>query len=163
LPFAQESLSGIMCIETLEHILDLTAVLKEFHRCLRPDGFLLISMPSVTLRSRWQMKCSGKPVYCSPAEHVRELSAVPISGYPNRFKTWEWLERIMLQSGFKKIRQGGVGYLFPMWRGKLSWWEHFMNILYREKINRLIGKLPAVRNYPYYCIYLFRRNISVSS
>ena len=163
LPFAQESLTGIMCLETLEHILDLPVVLKEFHRCLRPAGYLLISMPSVTLRSRWQMKRSGRPVYCSSAEHVRELSAVPISGFPNRFKTWEWLERILSQSGFKKIRQGGVGYLFPMWQRKLSRLEHFMNILYREKINRLIGKLPAVRNYPYYCFYLLRRKASGSS
>ena len=163
LPLAKESLSGIMCIQTLEHLLEMKAVLKEFYRCLRPDGYLLISMPSVTLRSLWQMNRSQRPVYCSRQEHIRELSSVPISGFPNRFKTWEWLERCMSQSGFKKIRQGGVGYLFPMWSGKWAWLEHIMNILYREKFNRLIGRLPVVRNYPYYCFFLFRRkNLSSS-
>jgi ubiquinone/menaquinone biosynthesis C-methylase UbiE len=159
LPLEQESLSGIICIETLEHILDMKMVLKEFYRCLRPGGYLLISMPSVTLRSLWQMNRAKRPVYCSLQEHIRELSSVPISGFPNRFRTWEWLERGMSESGFKKIRQGGVGYLFPMWNGKLTWLEHIMNLVYRERINKLIGKLPVVRNYPYYCFYLFRRKI----
>jgi ubiquinone/menaquinone biosynthesis C-methylase UbiE len=163
LPFAKKSLSGIICIETLEHILDMKAALKEFYRCLRPNGYLLISMPSVTLRSLWEMNRSKKAVYCSSQEHIRELSVASISGFPNRFKTWDWLERCMSQTGFKKIRRGGVGFLFPMCNGKWIWLEHIMNILYRKKINKLIGKLPLVRNYPYYCFYLFRRKFTKSS
>jgi ubiquinone/menaquinone biosynthesis C-methylase UbiE len=157
LPLARESLSGIVCIETLEHILEVKTVLEEFYRCLRSGGYLLISMPSVTIRSLLQMNRLKRPVYCSLQEHIRELSSVAISGFPNRFKTWKWFEKCMSQAGFKKIHQEGVGFLFPMWTGKWSWLEHIMNIFYYEKINKIIGKLPVVRNYPYYCFYLFCR------
>jgi len=156
LPFANESLSGIACIETLEHIVDIPAALEEFSRCLQPNGYLVITMPSVTLRSLWQMRRLKKPVYCAPQEHVRELSFIPIQGFPNRFKTWAWLKRWASKYGFKSIRKGGVGYLFPMWEGKLAWLEYIVNICYLEKVNNLLGKLPIVRNYPYYCIYMFR-------
>jgi len=159
LPFANESLGGIVCVETLEHIVDMPRALEEFSRCLRPNGYLVITMPSVTLRSLWQMRRLKKPVYCAPKEHVRELSFTPIKGFPNRFKTWTWLERQTSKYGFKSIQKGGVGYLFPMWGGKLGWLEYIMNICYLEKVNSLLGKLPMVQNYPYYCIYLFRLQV----
>jgi len=157
LPLADGSMGGIACVETLEHISDMAAVLAEFSRCLRPRGYLLLSMPSVTLRSLWQMSRRGIPVYCSEDEHVRELSSVAIGGFRNRFETWPGLESQVAAHGFEVVKQGGIGYLFPMWTGRLAWLEHVMNIFYRERVNRLLGKLPGIRLFPYYRIYLFRR------
>jgi ubiquinone/menaquinone biosynthesis C-methylase UbiE len=157
LPFASKSLSGIVCVETMEHIMDMNATLNEIARCLQPNGHLLLTMPSVTLRSLRQMKRSKEPVYCCYAEHIRELSSIPIRRFPNRFKTWKWLESTLVDFGFKRIRQGGVGFLFPMWEGRLGFVEHVMNIFYREKVNHILGKLPVIRWFPYYRIYLFRR------
>lgn len=156
LPFAESSVDGIISIETLEHVEMMSSALKEFARCIKPNGYLLVSMPSVTLRSWWTMQRRGQADYCCEEEHVRELSAVPIQGFKNRFQTFQWLESEFSKTGFTVKRQSGVGFLFPMCRGWYSFLEHAMNLLYRENINRLFAHLPLFRNFPYYRLYLAR-------
>jgi|GEM_PF-2558213 len=156
LPLARGCLNGIASVETLEHVGDLDAALKEFARCLRPTGYLLLTIPSVTLRSLWQMRINRQPVYCDPQEHLREFSAVPIQGFPHMFETWRSLEARLERHGFLRVRGGGVGFLLPMWQGRWAWVEHGMNLLYREPINRWLGRLPVFRRFPFYRIYLFQ-------
>lgn len=156
LPFVDGSFDGITSIETLEHIEDINSALKELHRCLKPGGRLILSMPSVTLRSLYEMYCSGKPIYCSTKEHVIELSSIKINWFPSMFRTWRWLETKLKKNGFRIIKSGGVGFLFPMFKGKFSFLEKIMNLLYREKINKLLGIFPVIKNYPYYRIYILK-------
>lgn len=47
LPYAAESLDGIVCSSVLEYVNDPSVVLREFHRVLKPQGLLLISVPRV--------------------------------------------------------------------------------------------------------------------
>lgn len=47
LPYATDSLDGIVCSSVLEYVDDPTIVLREFHRVLKPQGLLLISVPRV--------------------------------------------------------------------------------------------------------------------
>ena len=156
LPLTRGSLNGIASVETLEHVADMDAALKEFARCLRTHGYLLLTIPSVTLRSFWQMQVTRQPVYCDPKEHIREFSAVPVRGFPHIFETWRSLEARAERHGFAVVRGRGVGFLLPMWRGRWAWVERGMNVLYRETINRWLGRLPVVRRFPYYRIYLFQ-------
>jgi SAM-dependent methyltransferase len=156
LPLASGSLDGIVSVETLEHVVDMDAALGEFARCLRNNGYLVMTIPSVTVRSWWQMRVTHEPVYCDPQEHVREFSAVPIRGFPHRFETWQSLESRVQSNGFTMARAGGVGFLLPMWRGRWARAERGMNVLYRETINRWLGRLPVLRRFPYYRICLFQ-------
>ncbi len=156
LPLPDGLLSGIISVETLEHVHDLDAALTEFTRCLRVNGYLVVTVPSVTLRSWWHMRHTGQPVYCDSKEHVREFSAIPIHGFPHMFESWKTLESRLYRHGFEVLRSDGVGFLLPMWQGRLAWIEHAMNYLYRETINRCLGKLPGLRRFPYYRIYLSR-------
>jgi len=157
LPLADGTLDGIVSLETLEHVPDLDGALREFARCLRADGHLLISLPSVTLRSRRQMARTGRPVYCDEKEHVRELSAVPLDGFPHMFVTWERFEAGLTGAGFEVVRAGGVGYVLPPWEGRPAWIAHLVNLLSRETVNAWIGTLPYLRRFPYYRLYLLRR------
>lgn len=156
LPLAGRSVDGVATVETLEHVTDMDAALREFARCLRTRGYLLLTIPSVTLRSLWQMRVTRQPVYCDPREHIREFSAVPIRGFPHMFETWHSLEARVERQGFTLVRGSGVGFLLPMWRGRWAWVERGLNVLYRETINRWLGRLPVVRRFPYYRIYLFQ-------
>ncbi len=156
LPLTRGSVNGIATVETLEHVGDMDAVLKEFARCLGTHGYLLLTIPSVTLRSLWQMRVTRRPVYCDPREHIREFSAVPVGGFPHTFEAWQSLEARVERHGFTVVRGGGVGFLLPMWQGRWAWIEHAMNLLYRETINRWLGRLPVLRRFPYYRIYLFQ-------
>jgi len=157
LPFADNSLGGVVSIETLEHIEEASSALREFARCIRPGGYLIVSMPSVTLRTLWEMVRSHAPVYCDAQQHVRELSAVALKGFSHRFKTFRWIERELRCFGFRVEKRSGVGFLFPRWQGGLAWMEHGMNLLYREKVNRLFGRLPVLKNFPYYRVFIARR------
>jgi ubiquinone/menaquinone biosynthesis C-methylase UbiE len=45
LPFDQQTFSGIVCLEVLEHLGDFQAGIREIHRCLRTDGMAILSVP----------------------------------------------------------------------------------------------------------------------
>jgi len=49
-PIADETLDYILCTETLEHVLHPESMLAEAHRCLRPDGRMMITVP---FSARW--------------------------------------------------------------------------------------------------------------
>jgi 2-polyprenyl-3-methyl-5-hydroxy-6-metoxy-1,4-benzoquinol methylase len=159
LPFADASLDGIVSIETLEHVEEMSSALKEFARCIKPNGYLLVTMPSVTLRSWWDMHRTRQPVYCSEEQHVRELTAIPIHGLKHRFQTFRWLENELAGAGFSVKRRSGVGFLFPMWRRRFSFLEHGMNALYREAVNKIFGNIPGLRLFPYYRMVLSRLEV----
>ena len=156
LPFADGSLGGIVSVETLEHVAEISLAFKEFSRCIKPNGYLLITMPSVTLRSLWEMRRCGEPVYCDADHHVRELSAVAVKGFQHRFQRLQWLEQQLSCNGFVVRRRGGVGCLLPMWRGVFGFMEHAMNLLYREPINNLLVRLPGLSQFAYYQMFLAR-------
>ncbi len=157
MPVRNASLDGIASVETLEHVETVDRAIDEFSRCLRAGGHLIVTVPSVTLRSWWQMKRTGRPVYCDEREHVRELSSVPLAGFPHKFETWSTFEGRFRRRGFALLRTAGVGFLLPMWEGRAAAVEHAMNLLYRESANRWLGRLPIVRRFPYYRLHLFRK------
>jgi SAM-dependent methyltransferase len=157
IPLADATLQGIASIETLEHIDDLDGALRECARCLGPRGHLVVTIPSVTLRSWWQMHRTKQAVYCDANEHVREFSSVAIKGFPHRFETWGDLRLRFRRQGFEVVKTGGVGFLLPMWQGRLAWVEHAMNLLYRERVNAWLGKLPAIHAFPYYRMYALQK------
>lgn len=45
LPLRNECLDSILCLQVLEHVSDPERALREFYRCLKPDGVLLLSVP----------------------------------------------------------------------------------------------------------------------
>lgn len=47
LPFGDGSFDGCLCSETLEHVPDDAAVIREIHRVLRPGGTLLLTVPCI--------------------------------------------------------------------------------------------------------------------
>ena len=45
MPFADGSFSAVVCLETLEHLPDYRKAVAEIHRCLKPEGKAVISVP----------------------------------------------------------------------------------------------------------------------
>ena len=48
LPFTDEEFDAIVSLETLEHVAEPKAFLKELHRIIRPNGILILSCPPAT-------------------------------------------------------------------------------------------------------------------
>jgi len=51
---AQNSIDIIVCTETLEHMPDYKATLLEIKRILKPNGYLILSVPYDTINSLWK-------------------------------------------------------------------------------------------------------------
>ena len=72
LTFADDSFDMIGSFEVLEHVPNYTQALLEFHRCLRPDGTLLLTVPfllwSAATLVRATMDQSGHITHLLPAE-----------------------------------------------------------------------------------------------
>lgn len=49
LPFPDRTFDLITCFGVLHHIPNVSKVMNEFHRCLMPDGYLLLREPTVSL------------------------------------------------------------------------------------------------------------------
>jgi ubiquinone/menaquinone biosynthesis C-methylase UbiE len=45
LPFPNASFSSVVALEVLEHIQDYPQAVREIHRCIRPEGRLIVSVP----------------------------------------------------------------------------------------------------------------------
>ncbi len=65
MPFADHSFDALVSFETIEHLAEQQAMLREFRRVLKPDGFVIISSPD----KRWY---SDAREYSNP-HHVKEL------------------------------------------------------------------------------------------
>ncbi|MBU1135304.1 MAG: class I SAM-dependent methyltransferase [Nanoarchaeota archaeon] len=48
LPFMDETFGAVFCGDTIEHIFDTDKLIKEVHRILKPNGYIVISVPNVT-------------------------------------------------------------------------------------------------------------------
>lgn len=75
LPFSNGYFDKIVCVETLEHVLNPKKAIKELHRVLKKDGILVLSYPTIDTnlinRLKYSLKIS-KPH--SISEHITEWS-----------------------------------------------------------------------------------------
>jgi len=91
LPFDAGSVDVILCSDVLEHLVDLPAVFREFHRVLRPGGLLLLDTINRTILS-YLIAILG-------SEYV--LGAIPKNSHDWRlFITPEELTKGLIQAGF---------------------------------------------------------------
>lgn len=55
LPFTDHSFDAVLCVDVLEHVDDVAAVIAEIHRVLHPGGLFLFDTINRTVRSRFVM------------------------------------------------------------------------------------------------------------
>ena len=110
LPFADNSISHIICSEVLEHIENYTAVLREIQRVLKPNGVLAVSVPRA-----WPEKICWK---LSDAYHQN------IGGHIRIFNSRKLREEITaLNFNFTKHHYAHALHS-PYWWLKCLWWKN---------------------------------------
>ena len=103
LPYADNRFGLVTCVETIEHLENFRAVVREIYRVLKPGGFAVISTPNIlNLRSRLRYFSSGFYNLFGPlAAEERHLHGprghiTPVS--------WFYLAHALLNAGFENVR-----------------------------------------------------------
>jgi ubiquinone/menaquinone biosynthesis C-methylase UbiE len=108
LPFASESFDVIISCETIEHLLDPQAALKEMARICRPGGFLYLTTPNyVNATGLYYLYARG-----------RKAKSTPGADQPfDRVFLFPEIRRLVRQGGWNILRSDGTVHQFPVWRG----------------------------------------------
>jgi ubiquinone/menaquinone biosynthesis C-methylase UbiE len=113
LPFPDGAFDRVLCTETLEHVPDDSAVLRELLRVLKPEGILVISVPDeYSERLLWRF---SDRYYTTPGGHVRiykrnqirrllrENGAVPFAvEYKQSLESVRWLAHSVIDKEWGK-------------------------------------------------------------
>lgn len=154
LPFVDNIFETVISMEVLEHVPQMERVMREANRVLDAGGCWLVSVPSVTLRSRYEMWREKRPHYCDEDEHYREFTQTPIHGFEHRFMTMARFIRQFEENGFELVARDGVRYLFPQWLSRLP---SLQRLLESPRADRLWTRMPWIRRFPYWTILLLRK------
>ena len=103
LPYADDHFSLVTCIETIEHLENFRALLREIYRVLKPGGLAVISTPNVlNLRSRFRYFSSGFYNLFGPLDPESPRVAGP-RGHITPV-TWFYLAHALQSTGFQNLR-----------------------------------------------------------
>lgn len=154
LPFADGCFDTVVCMEMLEHVPDMEALIAEVARVLQPGGYWIISVPNVTLRSWYEMWRERRAYYCDENEHYREFTPVGIPWFENRFQPISGLESQLGAGGFDLRMRDGVRYLFPQWFSRIP---VLQATLESPTADRFWSALPWVRCFSYWAVLVLRK------
>jgi 2-polyprenyl-3-methyl-5-hydroxy-6-metoxy-1,4-benzoquinol methylase len=157
MPLKKELFDGAICTEVLEHVLDDDAVLKELSYVLKPNAWVLMSIPTVSLSRYFDMRYTKQLIYFDPVEHVREFSYVKIPRFENAFVLIKDLKKKLRHYGFTVKNRYGVGFELPLGIRRFNVGRLCENIYRNRKANKLFMKLPLVKNFGVYTVLILQK------
>jgi 2-polyprenyl-3-methyl-5-hydroxy-6-metoxy-1,4-benzoquinol methylase len=157
IPIKRGVFDGAICTEVLEHVLDDKVLLKELYDTLRPNGWVLISIPTVSLRRYFEMWYAKKPIYFDPTQHLREFSYYKIPWFENDFILIKDLEKKFITAGLEVIKRYGVGFELPLWVSKLKIGRALDKLFMNRKVNRFLSTLPILKTLCVYTIFILKK------
>jgi len=103
LPFLDSQFALVTCAETIEHLENYRALLREAFRVLRPGGILVLSTPNIlNLRSRFRYFSSGFYNLFGPLKLDQSQRAFA-RGHITPVN-WFYLGHALLMTGFREVR-----------------------------------------------------------
>jgi len=108
--------------DTIEHVSDVYAALKEMYRVLKPGGILVINTPNIAFVKKRLLLVLGRfPSTSQPNEGIGD--DVLFDGGHLHYFTFRSLQIALQKAGFatlRKIGYGRFGYLHQTWPALLS-------------------------------------------
>jgi ubiquinone/menaquinone biosynthesis C-methylase UbiE len=137
IPFDDAGFDYVVCIEVLRYLPDISGLIREMSRLLKPGGTVLATAVS-------PFNLNGYCLINRIASSYRVRGLVPLRQYFHRSRS---LRRSFLESGFETLKIHGV-YLGP-----INWVEHTMPwalpglLKLWEPADALIADLPLLREF----------------
>ncbi len=125
LPFGDRSFDACLCSETLEHLRDDVAVIREIHRILKPGGILLLTVPCI-------VSLLG---LCKRATHFARKGTVVL--HPTHLREYTY---------FSAKRLVGEHFSIQRWFPVPFTIESFRNMPY-ERLLSLLVSLPVLKHF----------------
>jgi len=121
LPFCEGTFDWIMCSEVIEHVPDRQAMICEFARVLKPNGFLILTTPN------WIS------IYGLARFLAEFLIKKPVHAGDQPVDKWvtPWGLKKELSSHFKVRKSRGWWFFPPIGRGKFQLFPSFFALLWR--------------------------------
>jgi SAM-dependent methyltransferase len=148
LPFADGSFEGLLCCEVLEHLTaDPTAMLRQIHRVLRPQGWLVLTTPNVANVVNLLHLVHGRNVY-----HAYESTYGPTWRHNREYTTAEVVD-LLRGCGFEVDRVEVENAAPPGWKPPplqraLEWaLSHWYGVAYGHQLYVVARRGPEFRDY----------------
>jgi ubiquinone/menaquinone biosynthesis C-methylase UbiE len=157
LPLKGEIFDGAVCTEVLEHVLVDDALLNGLSFVLKPNAWVLVSIPTVSLARYFDMRYTKQLIYYDPIEHLREYTYQKIPPFEKDFILVRDLLRKIRSFGLIVAQRYSVGFELPLGVRRFKIGRFFDNIIHNERINTFITSIPYIRNFVVYSIFMLRK------
>jgi len=157
LPLKGQIFDGAVCTEVLEHVLVDDALLSGLSFVLKPNAWVLMSIPTVSLGRYFDMRYTKQLIYYDPIEHLREYTYHKIPPFEKDFILVKDFLKKVQSFGLIAARRYGVGFELPLGVRRYKIGRFLERILCNEKINTFISRIPFSRDFVVYSIFIFRK------
>ena len=149
LPFDSGVFDLCICTEVLEHLETPEIAIGEFHRVLKPEGRLVLTIPVYGWYRLLEARLTGRVRFLNEAEHIREYAPVSLDRCVNIGD----LEGQLNVVGFRVTARQGIYYL-P--RGERLWNRIFGHRSPLQGVgawlDHRIGKVPTLASWGRYLL-----------
>lgn len=159
LPIKRTIFDGAVCTEVLEHVLNDDALLKELFCVLKPNTWVLMSIPTVSLSRYFDMRYLKRPIYFDPREHIREFTYYKIPWFENDFILIRDLEKSLKNHGLTIVKRYGIGFELPLWVTKFKFGQLLEKYCQNKKVNSFLSTLPILKNFSVYNIFILQKGL----
>ena len=128
LPISNKSVNTVLCLETLEHLLDPLATFKEVERVLKPGGIFLLSVPI------------DSPLQRILIQGIKKLTPQRSSRFNEHLHVFTnaSIKCFFKETNFKVLTKRFCGFNFPF----LSLVTHKLPYRIFSSIDNLLSKIP---------------------
>ena len=159
LPIKGKVFDGAVCTEVLEHVIDDDALLRGLSQVVKPHAWVLISIPTVSMRRYFDMLYTKKPIYFDPIEHVREFTHYKIPFLDHNFILTKNLKKKLKLYGLIYRKHYGIAFQLPLGVSRFKIGKCIEKICMNKRVNKIISKLPIFKNFGVYTIFLLRKKV----